>query len=208
MTTAKTSALLALTLAGCSEPAQCVETSRAPVTDPAAALSIGGTYADALATVVGERSGTISWLDSDAYVSGFPAPSEASITVTIEEPTETWDVQLAREGGGRNERLACPSALEVELQVELQTADGMLDATVTAPTTFHTPNAVTISVDITDEDLGMLDWSPVDPDASLLLVLSYGAATGPEGSLRLRSGSSDDAEGVGTSVALATWTLE
>jgi hypothetical protein len=202
--------LLAVTLVACHEPARCVEASRTVVTDSNAPLLIGGTYGDALATVVGERAGTLRWLESEPYVSGFPPPGETRITVTIDEPTIAWDVDLERRGGRRNERLAsCLDQLKTELEVELQSDDGMLDTAVVTAVSFQSPEAVTIIADVTDEELGTLEFHPVDEDASLLLMLSYGSLTGPEGALELHSRASDGSgNGVGMSVDLATWTLQ
>ena len=203
-----------VTLVACSDPAHCVEASRTAVTDPDASILIGGTYGDVLATVVGERAGTLRWLDSEPYVNGFPPPGEAQITVTIHEPDMASDVDLQKRGGGglyaRYERLSCPDLLLAELEVELQSDDGVLDAgPLLAEVVFQTPDGVTFYADVTDEDLGMLDFRPVDEDASLLLMLSYGSLTGPEGALELHSGASDGSgNGVGMSVDLATWTLE
>jgi hypothetical protein len=204
--------LFAATLAACQDSAHCVEVSRAEVTDPQAAVLIGGTYGEVLATVVGERSGTLQWLQSEQYVSGFPPRGEAGITVTILEPSLSWDVDFERHGGLRYERLLCTDSLETELEVELKSDDGVLDASLRIPVTFQGSDAVTIVADVTDEDLGALDFAPVDDGASLLLTLRYGTLTDPEGSLRLRSATSDDAgtdagTGAGMSVDLATWML-
>ncbi|MCA9710189.1 MAG: hypothetical protein KDK70_30395, partial [Myxococcales bacterium] len=112
--------LLAALVSACSD-STCVEVTHPPVTDPDAPLVIGGTYGDALATVVGERSGTLRWLESSAHVRGFPSPGEARITVTIHEPSMAEQVDLERDGreGLYPERHVCPDGLEAELQLDL-----------------------------------------------------------------------------------------
>jgi hypothetical protein len=203
--------LVPVVLVSCNAPDGCVEASRTAVTDPSTALLIGGTYADALAAVGGMRSGPLQWLENEDHVTGFPPPGQAEITVTILEPDTAWNVDLERGPGvGRYERLFCPDVLEADLEIELQSDDGVLDARILAPTTFQRTSTATIVVDVTDEDLGMLEWSPVVEGASLSLWLSYGTATGDEGSLRLRRSESDDSGqgGVGTTVDLARWTVQ
>lgn len=200
--------LLVPTLVACSDPARCVEASRVPVMDAATPLVVGGTYADVLATLVGARSGAMRWLDTQAHVDGFPAEGATAITVTIAEPVETWNVDRTRDGGGRNERLACPDVVETELAVELQSDDGELEMSATLAVELQAPDRVTFLVDITDEDLGSLVWNPVDPDASLLLMGSYVMGGAAEGALRLRTGGGNEADGAGMSVDLATWTLD
>ena len=115
---------------------------------------------------------------------------------------------MLEEGGRRNERLFCPDHLEAELEIELRSDDGVLDAVIVTPVTLQAPDRMVLTVDVSDEDLGMLDWTPVEVGATLYLMLSYGTSAGSEGALQLHSGEGGDSEGVGTSVELATWTLE
>jgi len=199
---------LATLLLACNDPARCVEVSRPPVTDPSTALVIGGTYGDALATVVGARSGTVRWNDGQSQVEGFPAPGEAGITVTIHEPSMAEQIDLEREGGA-GERLFCPDSLRAELEVELRSDDGSLDAVVMAEAEFDDPMAATITADVSDRDLGMITFEPADPEASLRLRLTYVSGSTAEGALVLVSGgATGEGSGEGSSIELATWSLE
>ncbi|MEM9461905.1 MAG: hypothetical protein AAGF11_47540 [Myxococcota bacterium] len=201
--------VLAVTLTACAEPARCVEVSRSALTDPNDAILFGGTYGDVLATIVGERSGALRWLESEAYVAGFPSPGEAQITVTIDQPYQAWDIDVQRQGGNRYDRLACPDILQAEAEVAIQSDGGVLDATLAATMSFQAPDTLLYVTDVTDEDLGSLEFRPIEKGASLFLTLSYGSNDGPRGALTLRSGaSSDSGDGVGMSVDLATWTLD
>lgn len=195
--------LLALSVAGCREPGRCVEAS-APVDDPSTPLA-GGTYGDVLALLVGERVGTASWLESEAHVRGFPEAGQTGISVVVHEPTMASAVSLEKEGGLRNERLACPGFLELELELEVRTDDGALDTSVLVPMVFRAVDGATAQVDITDLDLGMLEFDPVDEGAALLMTLSYDENQPPTGSLRL-----DHRPGSGSvmSIDLVTWVLE
>ncbi len=194
-------------LVACIQDGGCREASRTLITDPSA-LVLMGTFADVRATVAGTRSGTLQWHDSSPHVRGFPPPGSTGISVTIVEPAEAWDVDLERYNVPRNERLACPDFLETDLEIELRSDDGMLDATIVVPVDFMAPDSVVVWADITDEDLGMLRWDPVEEDAQLFLVLEYGTLTGPEGSLRYSFEHSDGfGHGVGFMTNLATWTL-
>ncbi|MEM9460409.1 MAG: hypothetical protein AAGF11_39925 [Myxococcota bacterium] len=178
------------------------------VTDSGEPLLIGGTYGDVLATVVGERSGTLRWRESEQFVRGFPQPGETEIAVEIHEPSMAWDIEIEKRAR-RNERLFCNHALETELEIELQTGDGSLDISVVVPVALDSVESATIVVDITEQELGDLRFDPVDADASLRLMLSYRAQTEPEGALLLSTNASDDdGSGVGMTVDLATWTLE
>jgi hypothetical protein len=199
--------LLALaTLAAC-EPSGCEEVSRTLVTDPSAPVLMGETFADLQAAVGGTRSGPLRWYDNNQYVRGFPAAGESKITVTIAEPIAAWDIEVETHNK-RNERLSCSGYLETALQITLRSDDGVLDASIIAPVSTQIAGEVSIWVDVTDEDLGMLPWNPVEDDAELYLVLEYGSLTGPEGSLRYSYEQSDDSgNGVGFMTELATWTL-
>ncbi len=209
MTLLKPSCLFLVALAACNEPARCEEASRSIVTDPDAPLLVGGTYSDALAAIAGERSGVLQWHDGESHVVGFPAPGESRVTLLMHEPSTAWNVDLQRQGGQRNERLACPDRFEAEIEVEIRSDDGVLDMSVMALATFQTVDTAMIVLDVTGEDLGMLDWSPVEEGASLLLVLSLGPEGG-EGALRLVGPGDeevDSAGGVGQSVELVTWMM-
>ena len=185
-----------------------MEVSRTMVIDSGDPLFIGGTYGDVLATVMGERSGTLRWLESEQFVRGFPRPGETEITVEIHQPSMAWDIEIEKRAR-RNERLFCTHALETELKIELQTGDGSLDTSVVVPVAFDSVDSVTIVADMTEQELGNLRFDPVDADASLRLMLSYRAQTEPEGALMLSTGASDgDGSGAGMTVDLATWTLE
>lgn len=200
--------LAATTLAACYESSSCKEISRTLITDPHAPLRNGGSLAELQATVGGTRTGPFQWLESESYVRGFPPPGETKITVTIAEPTFVWDVDYEPFDTQRNERLFCPDFLETELEIELRTDDGVLDTSVVISPWLDDPSSASLWIDVTDDDLGNLPWDPIEPDAELELVLSYGSLTGPEGSLRYSYEESDDAgSGLGFMTDLATFTL-
>lgn len=180
----------------------CERVPRPTVTDPDTPLIIGGTWGDALVTIVGERSGSLTWQPSEPQVQGLPAPGETGVTVVIHEPDSAEEIDLEREGGHRHERLYCPDRVEAELELELRTDDGALDLRVPALATFDDPSSASITAELRGDDLGL-----TPPDASLHLRLHYGdGLDGPGGALILDS---DDAEsGASMTVELATWTLD
>ncbi|MCX4244410.1 hypothetical protein [Paraliomyxa miuraensis] len=194
----------------CNRGGHCEEASRRLVTNPHEPLFIGGTLADVRATVEGTRSGPMQWHENEHHVRGFPRPGPTEITVTIVGPQSGWDLDYEAVNQARNERFICPQYFETELEIHLQSADGVLDASILAPVTFGDPDGVTIVADLSDEDLGALPWDPVDEGAELSLWLTYGSLDGPYGSLRYRRLERDDSgqSGVGMSVDLATWVLE
>lgn len=203
-------ALLALLapagLAAC-EAGGCKEVSRTAVTDPHAPLHVG-TLAELRTTVGGVRSGSLQWLESERYVRGFPPPGHTEITIAIAEPDVVWDLDLEPFDVQRNERLYCSDYVRVELEIELKTADGILDTRVDTLATLGNTSTAGLWVDITDEDLGNLRWDPVREDARLELVLDYGCLTCPEGSLRYSFEESDDSgNGVGFMDVLASFAL-
>lgn len=202
--------LASLTCGACNQGGRCEEMSRTLVTDPSEPLLIGGTLTEIRATVGGTRSGPMLWQESESYVRGFPAPGQTEITVTIAGPQSGWELDYEVVDAARNERLTCTDLLETELEIHLQSADGVLDASIVAPVDFDVADTATIVVDLTEEDVGTLQWDPIEEDAELLLWLTYGTLDGPYGSLRLRRVERDDSGqgGVGMTVDLATWVLE
>jgi hypothetical protein len=200
--------LLTISVSACQESG-CVEISRTKVTDPQEPVFIGGTYGEVLATVVGERSGTLKWEPSEQFVRGFPPAGEVGLTVTVHEPSMAWDIEIEKRAR-RNERLLCTHLLETELEIELRSDDGVLDLNVVAPVTIDNPDSVQIYTDVTENDLGTLQFDPINEDASLRLRLFYSPhAVSEEGALVLSTSSSDDGgSGAGMTVELATWTLE
>lgn len=209
MSSSKKLGLLASTLlVACNQPGVCKEVSRTLITRPSSPVLMGGTLADVQATVGGTRSGPLQWLPSQQYVRGFPLPGQTEITVAIAEPTMAWDVRTEVVRPSRHDRITCPHYLESDLEIQLRSDDGVLDARIVAPVDIQAPDSVSIRVDVTDEDLGNLPWDPIEEDASLELVLEYGTLTGTEGSLRYSYQHSDDSgNGVGFMTDLATWTL-
>lgn len=187
--------------------ATCVDVGSRTVTDPSTPLRIGGTYGELLADFVGERSGTAHWLETDASVRGLPPPGETGIIVTIHEPNTATEVDLQRQGGGQ-ERLYCPDELRTEFEVEIRSDDGALDASMLVPIAFQTSHGFSTTIDVTEEDIGAIELGPIDEDARLLLTLSYREGAAPSGTLGLHSTEGDSGTGAGTSVRLATWTLE
>jgi hypothetical protein len=198
--------LFVLPVTACGD-ATCVEVGSRTVTDPSTPLQIGGTYGELLANFVGERSGTALWLETDASVRGFPLPGETGIIVIIHEPVMATEVDLQRQGGGQ-ERLYCPDELQAEVEVEVRSDDGALDASMLVPIAFQTSHGFTTTIDVTEEDIGAIELGPIDGDARLLLTLSYGAGAAPSGTLRLHTPEGDSGAGVGMSEGLVAWTLE
>lgn len=201
--------LLASTLLlACSQPGVCEEVSRTLVTAPSDPVLMGGSFADVQATVRGTRSGPLRWHHTEQYVRGFPPPGQSEITVTITEPTLAWDVRTEAIRTSRYDRVSCPHYLETDLEIQLRSSDGVLDASIVVPVDIQTPDSVSLWVDVTDEDLGNLPWDPVREDARLELELAYGCLSCPEGSLRYSLEESDDAgNGVGFMDVLASFTL-
>lgn len=201
--------LLTVSSAACQESEGCVEVSRTMVADPQDEVHIGGTYGDVLATVVGERTGTLKWKQSEQFVRGFPSPGEVGLTVTVHEPSMAWDIEIEKRAR-RNERLLCTHLLETELEIELRSDDGILELDVVAPVTIDSPDSVRVYADVTEQDLGTLQFDPINEDASLRLRLSYDPyAVSEDGALILSTNSSDDdGNGNGMTVELATWTLD
>jgi hypothetical protein len=204
----KICALLACTAPVACEGSSCRQMSRTLVTDPNAPLYAGGTLADLQTTVGGTRSGPLYWHESAQYVRGFPPSGQTEITVTVAEPDHVWDMDFERHNTARNERLYCGDYLETELDIELRSDDMVLDARFHVPVVLDGTSGMTIYIDVTDDDLGNLPWDPIEPDAELALVLSYGSLTGPEGALRYSYERSDDSgNGIGFMTDLATFTL-
>lgn len=189
----------------CVEPGGCREASRTAVIDPSAPLHIGGTLADVRATLGGTRSGRLQWLESELYVRGFPPPGQTEITVSIAVPDVAWEVDAEPFDEWPEQRLHCPDHLEVALELELRTDDGVLDASVAALVALESTRAATLRIDLSDEDRGNLPWAPFAEDARLLLVLSYGSRTGPTGALRLHHVEPDGSGEL--MIELARWTL-
>jgi hypothetical protein len=207
--------LLAATtsLAACGADGGCFQVDHPTVTDPDAPLILGVTFGELMTVVVGERSGPLQWESSEPYVRGFPPPGEARITVTVHAPSMVEQIDMEQEEASRfpwrNERITCVDWVEAELEIDLRTDDGTLDATLMAGATFRDSSSGSVVADLTDEDLGPLTFDPVDPNATLHLQLSYDSYGTAEGALVLRTGSSDgEGSGSGMSVELATWVLE
>lgn len=169
-------------LAACNGP--CEERSRTPVSEE---------WLEARS--VRSRSGPLQWIAGEQY--GFPPPGDAEITMTI-DMLEAWNVVFGHHSSRLfPERLICQPATEVEVEIDLRSSDGALEATVTAPAYFGHGELSTMWVDVTEEDLGFA-WGPVG-DARLFLVLDYDYERAANGSLQL----SID----GDETTIATWTL-
>lgn len=200
-----------MTSSGC-DGATCVQVDHPVVTDPDSPLIIGGTYGDALSTIVGSRSGPLQWHEIEPAVEGLPAPGETRITVVIHEPSMAEQLDFEKKRSVPNERLTCSDWVLAYLEVELHSEDGALDVRLPATAKFYDPGEASILVRVGDEHLEPLGLRPSDPDAELLIQLTYYGyedAPPPSGTLTLRSDSGGEGgNGVGMSVDLATWTLE
>ena len=178
---------LAVVTPACDDSPVCVEASRTELSEPDDVVLEVSTFEEVLTSVVGERSGPLRWQPSEPYLRGFPSPGDARISVTIYQPKSAESVEVERTDSdrlpGRRERVLCSGWLETELEVELKTSDGALDAFVRVPAVFREPGRLTTELDVTEVDLGGLSFDPVDPDASLRLRLDYGFTHDPNGSL-------------------------
>ncbi|MCX4239391.1 hypothetical protein [Paraliomyxa miuraensis] len=198
-------------LVGCESKGGCFQVDHPPVTDEDAPLVIGVTFGEMVATVVGERSGPLRWEPSEPYIRGLPPPGQTRITVTVHEPTMAQEIDLERVVDSRlpwrNDRVVCSDWVETDLELALRTDDGALDTTIVAGALFDEFGSTTMTGEL--DDLAALGVEPVDPNATLYVRLSHDADRPAEGTLVLRSGSSDgNGNGGGMSVELATWTLE
>ena len=198
-------------LMGCEVKGGCFQVDHPPVTDKDAPLVIGVTFGEMMTVVVGERSGPLRWESSEQQIHELPPPSDTRITVTVHEPSMAQEIDLEQEEGSRfpwlNERIDCLDRVDADLELDLRTDDGTLDTTIVAGASFDEFGSARMTGDL--EDLDALGLDPADPNATLYVRLSYHSDRPAEGTLVLRSGSSDGhGNGGGMSVELATWTLE
>lgn len=205
-------AFLSMLLPACNNDLCTTERPQRHVSDPEARLVIGGTYADALATIVGERSGTLEWISADAHVDGLPASGQTRIMVTVDEPYSARENTWRPGRTNRNEEEASCRDLNrliADLFVDLESDDGFLDATLDVRATFSSPEAATISVDVEDESLGDMFGVPNEPAARLSLALDFIADGHSGGRLILHSPPAEDTEDQRwTQVDLAVWALD
>jgi hypothetical protein len=191
-------------LVACNEPSgHCEVVSRIRSTDPSAPLLIGGTLADVQTAVGGTHSGPLRWLESEGVAWGWPPPGETELTVTV-QPLSAEELDREVVDAGRDERLACTDLLQMELEIELRTADGNIDTTILSTMTLESQDSMWIVHDLTHEDFGALRWGPLDDPAQLLLELVlHDATTAPHGSLKLFRPAEEE-----YFVELATWTQQ
>jgi hypothetical protein len=207
-------ALMSLSLslvAGCEEPASCVEVSAEPIDFDEATLE-SMSAAALLQSNEGRYHASLTWLGAAIADEADIHPSSGTTDLEIELSLAGGRlIRIERVGGHRNERLFCPSVIELDVRLRMQSADGALHGIWDAVVSQNDGTSrITIVADPTSTDNGG-DFSarPVAPqtwddDSAQVELTNVFDAGHLEGHIEIRA----RRQGGGTSLQAlaATWT--
>jgi hypothetical protein len=207
---------MALSLvAGCEEPASCVEVSAEPIDfDEATPESMSA--AALLQSNEGRYHASLTWLGAAIADDADIHPSSGTTDLEIELDFAGGRlIRIERVGGHRHERLFCPSVIELDVRLRMQSTDGALhgiwDAVVSQPD--DGASRITVVADPTSTENGgdfsarLIVPQTWDDDSAQVELTNVFDAGHLEGHIEIRARrQGGDEDGTSLQALAATWT--